>query len=66
MWLSCPGAQFLHRSRQQQELIRRLTACKRETGWPVQRLIESLQTNWTLQMDERLKTLSSEGYVIRS
>ncbi|KAK4497754.1 hypothetical protein PRZ48_010407 [Zasmidium cellare] len=33
----------------QDELVRRLSGARKQTGWPVQRIIDSLQSHWKLQ-----------------
>lgn len=40
-------ARFIRDEGSQQEVIRRLMACKRSTGWPVQRLVSDLQVAWS-------------------
>lgn len=42
-----PGAMYIRDEGSQQEIIRRLVACKRSIGWPVQRLISDLQNAWS-------------------
>ncbi|WYZ36661.1 hypothetical protein EsH8_II_000167 [Colletotrichum jinshuiense] len=39
-------ARFIRAEASQQELVRRLTACKRTIGWPVQRLVAGLEAEW--------------------
>ncbi|KAK1519267.1 hypothetical protein CPAR01_15705 [Colletotrichum paranaense] len=39
-------ARFIRREASRQELIRRLLACKRTIGWPVQRLVSELEAEW--------------------
>lgn len=40
------GGPFIRDEAAQQELVRRLMACKRTIGWPVQRLVADLQLAW--------------------
>ncbi|KAM6484635.1 hypothetical protein HDV62DRAFT_303678 [Trichoderma sp. SZMC 28011] len=37
---------FIRSEQARQEVIRRLAACKRPVGWPVERLISSLKNSW--------------------
>ncbi|KAH0495902.1 hypothetical protein TgHK011_009427 [Trichoderma gracile] len=37
---------FIRSEQARQEVIRRLSACKRPVGWPVERLISSLKQSW--------------------
>ncbi|KAK1639939.1 hypothetical protein BDP81DRAFT_391975 [Colletotrichum phormii] len=39
-------ARFIRAEASRQELIRRLLACKRTIGWPVQRLVSDLEAGW--------------------
>ncbi|KAK2000213.1 hypothetical protein LX36DRAFT_440357 [Colletotrichum falcatum] len=39
-------ARFLRAEPARQELVRRLLACRRTTGWPVQRLVADLEAGW--------------------
>ncbi|KAK0372646.1 hypothetical protein CLIM01_10003 [Colletotrichum limetticola] len=39
-------ARFIRIEASRQELIRRLLACKRTIGWPVQRLVSELEAGW--------------------
>ncbi|KAG7053928.1 phytanoyl- dioxygenase [Colletotrichum scovillei] len=39
-------ARFIRTEASRQELIRRLLACKRTIGWPVQRLVSDLEADW--------------------
>ncbi|KAK1689733.1 hypothetical protein BDP55DRAFT_651409 [Colletotrichum godetiae] len=39
-------ARFIRTEASRQELIRRLLACKRTIGWPVQRLVSDLEAGW--------------------
>ncbi|KDN61061.1 putative conserved hypothetical protein [Colletotrichum sublineola] len=43
-----PGARFLRAEPARQELVRRLLACRRTIGWPVQRLVADLEAAWRL------------------
>lgn len=40
------GGKFIRSEQARQEVIRRLAACKRPVGWPVERLISSLKSSW--------------------
>ncbi|EHK17213.1 uncharacterized protein TRIVIDRAFT_195192 [Trichoderma virens Gv29-8] len=40
------GGKFIRSEQARQEVIRRLAACKRPVGWPVERLISSLKDSW--------------------
>ncbi|KAH9429647.1 hypothetical protein MCOR02_009384 [Pyricularia oryzae] len=48
VWMlhDCHGGPFIRDEAAQQELVRRLMACKRTIGWPVQRLVADLQLAW--------------------
>ena len=40
------GARYIQDEAARQEMARQLLACKPDTGWPVIRLVESLQRSW--------------------
>ncbi|KAL9469227.1 hypothetical protein ACSS6W_010921 [Trichoderma asperelloides] len=42
---------FIRSEATRQEVIRRLSACKRSVGWPVERLISSLKDSWTAELE---------------
>lgn len=43
---------FLTTQRLRSESVRRLIACRKETGWPVQRLIEDLEQHWRITLSD--------------
>lgn len=49
--ISFCGRLLVSRS-QQSELVRRLHGWRKETGWPVQRLIDELESHWALTTSE--------------
>ncbi|EHK47661.1 hypothetical protein TRIATDRAFT_316693 [Trichoderma atroviride IMI 206040] len=42
---------FIRSEATRQEVIRRLSACKRSVGWPVERLISSLKDSWAAEFE---------------
>lgn len=45
------GGKFIRSEATRQEVIRRLSACKRSVGWPVERLMSSLKDTWAAELE---------------
>lgn len=44
------GGRFVRGEAAQNDIVRHLSACQKTTGWPVQRIVESLQVYWNTEL----------------